>query len=308
MNNNLDKKLSGMIFKIQRHSLHDGPGVRTLVFLKGCYLKCIWCFNPESQSIKRDIVYFPERCIGCNSCIKACPKEAISIDLEKRKINLKKCDLCGSCIDVCPSEALKIYGYEITLEELMKEIEKDIVFYKRSNGGVTLSGGDPCFQWEFTINVLKECKRRRINTAVETTAYCDWQKFSKIAKFTDHILFDFKHMDSVQHKKLTGVDNKLILENATKLANSGKKITARVPIIPGFNDSEENLEKTAIFLNSLGNIIEVHLLPYLNIGISKYKRLGKEYLPEKLKSPTEREMESKKKIFHKFNLKVQIGG
>jgi len=308
MNNNLDKKCSGIIFKIQRHSLHDGPGIRTLVFLKGCYLNCIWCFNPESQSVKRNIVYFPERCIGCNSCIQACQKEAISIDLEKRKINLKKCDLCGSCIDVCPSKALKIYGYKITLEELMKEIEKDIVFYKRSNGGVTLSGGDPCFQWKFTLNILRECKRKGINTAIETSAYCDWQKFSKIAQLTDHILFDIKHIDPIQHKKLTGVDNKIILDNALKLAKFGKKITARIPIILGFNDSEDNLEKTAIFLSGLGNVIEVHLLPYLNIGISKYERLGKEYLLKNLKSPMEGEMESKKKIFQKFNLKVQIGG
>lgn len=257
--------LSAMIFDIERNSYVDGPGIRTTVFLKGCPLSCVWCHNPESQSFEKQIMFYKSKCIGCGKCREVCPN------------NLKSCDFCGKCELYCPADARKICGKEYTIDEVLKEIVKDKPFYENSGGGVTLSGGEPLAQYDFSLELLKKAKENGMHTAIETCGYAEKSKILEIAKYVDLFLFDCKETDQELHKKYTGVDNKIILDNLKALSDAGSKIILRCPIIPGFNDRAEHFKGISEIAGKLSGIEHIEIEPFHPLGESKYSALSREY-------------------------------
>ncbi|MFP4640900.1 MAG: glycyl-radical enzyme activating protein [Dehalococcoidia bacterium] len=303
------KQGEGVVFNIQHYSIHDGPGIRTTVFMKGCPLKCVWCQNPESQSIRPEIFVNTEKCVGCGNCVEACPEGAVEIYEGHSRTNRALCVGHGKCAEVCPNEARNLMGKYFSAEEVLEEVKSDEVFYLHSGGGCTLSGGDPVMQPEFAITLLKLCRDAGIHTALDTSGYTEWETFKRILEYTDLVLYDFKHMDSAKHKEYTGVGNELILDNARKCYHElSIPMLARVPVIPGYNDSIENIEATAQFIaNELGSSMNVHLLPYHRLGETKYPRLEKDY-GASIDPPGDEEAEKLKGIFESFGLTVYIGG
>lgn len=298
---NMDKKKYGYILNTQKYSLHDGPGIRTVVFLKGCPLRCKWCSNPESQSLYTEISYNKDKCIGCFECINACNKNAIKFindettEDSKILINREKCDRCGECSKVCPSKAITVYGKLINYKEIVDIVEKDSDFYSKSKGGLTISGGEPLAQVEFTKSILEEAKNRRIHRAIETCGYAKWNDLKEVASLLDYIIFDIKSMDDEKHKKYTGVSNKIILDNFEKLCDEFPNIEklVRTPIIPGFNDNIEDIKKINQFIEGKPNT-KYELLPYHRLGTPKYENLGREYLmkEEKLDNNIMKELQN----------------
>lgn len=261
---------AGIIFDVQRFSLHDGPGIRTTVFFKGCPLRCLWCHNPEAISPEIELAFYSNKCINCNSCIPVCPSGALQNDnLKGKRYNREICQSCWRCVDACPGGALTLQGKIFQLEEILSQIVKDIPFYNRSGGGVTLSGGEPTFQFDFCLALLKACKEEGINTALDTSGFVPWKRLEELLPFVDTFLYDIKHMNSDEHKRLTGVPNETILENLVRLDRLGKSIEIRVPIIPGYNDSDENIRALSYFLGRLNSVKRVKLLPYHKLGLSK---------------------------------------
>ena len=301
--------MKGKVYDIQRFAIHDGPGIRTLVFMKGCPLKCLWCSSPQTQKSLPDLLYIETNCKLCQSCVEACPKEAIKLSEEgKIQIDRHLCNMCGQCVEVCQNQALKLAGDERTVEELHQDVMKDSPFYRRSGGGVTIGGGEPTMQHEFVSALLKECKKSFIHTALETCGYTKWEDLEKILDHIDLLYFDIKHMDSHIHKKLTGVPNEIVLENAKK-ASKMRPIIIRIPIIPGYNDSEENLLNTAKFAAKLGeNLLRIELLPFHKFGTGNYEQLGKEYELKDLEPPNEEYMKKLKNLVESCGVKVQVGG
>lgn len=297
----------GMIMNIQKYSVHDGPGIRTTVFLKGCPLNCWWCHNPESQNIDFQIMYFKDRCTGCGICEKRCPENAIKIKDGKAIIDHEICTLCGKCEDFCPNEARKFVGKYMTTTELMKEIKKDEIFYEESGGGVTFSGGEPLVQIDFLQNMLKLCKEEEIHTTVDTSGYSKWENIEKIIDHTDLFLYDIKIMDDYRHNKYMGVSNKVILENLKRLSQAESNIYVRIPIIKGVNDDIENIQSTIEFLKDI-NILQVNLLPYHKMGMEKYDRLSMDYRLTGDEKPSEEVMNSLLKKFKILNKRIKIGG
>ena len=271
------------VFNIQHYSLHDGPGIRTNIFLKGCPLRCKWCSNPESQKLKPEIFYNNKKCIDknqCGYCIRNCEYNAISFDkADKAIINREKCVNCLKCSNACPTGAISTQGKIMTIKEILDIVEKDSVFYSRSTGGLTISGGEPLMQGDFTINLLKEAKKRRINTAIESCGYADYSILKACAENLDVILFDIKSLNDEKHKEYTGVSNKLIIENFNKLCIDFPKLNkcVRTPIIPHFNDNEEDVKLIKRLLENKENVT-YELLPYHKFGIGKYESLGRKYL------------------------------
>lgn len=298
----------GIVFDIKKYSIHDGPGVRTTIFLKGCPLSCWWCHNPESQSTLPEIIFRPARCIGCGECVKACPKEAISATAKGLKTDLFLCDRCGICADVCPAEAREMTGRTMSVEEVMKEIRKDIIFYDESGGGVTFSGGEPLIQPKFLIELLQACGREEIHRTVDTTGFTSAETILKVAEHTDLFLYDLKHMDPEEHKKYTGVSNEIILKNLRLLAEKGAGLNIRFPVIPGVNDDEGNIRHTADFVRSLPGNQKMNILPYHKAGIDKYDKLGMSYQLEDTEEPSGERMDDIKKELEQFGLEVKIGG
>jgi pyruvate formate lyase activating enzyme len=300
----------GIIFNIQNYSIHDGPGIRTTVFMKGCQLKCIWCQNPESQKLQPELFFNAEACTGCGKCVKVCPKGAIEIVEGKSKTNRKLCGGIGKCAEICPNEARTLMGRTATAEEVFKEVNSDSIFYQRSGGGVTLSGGDPVAQPTFSISILKLCKNAGIHTAIETSGCTKWETLSKILEYVDLVLYDFKHMDSTKHKAHTGVSNAMILDNVKRIYHECHiPVLARVPVVSGYNDSVENINATAKFIaNELGLDVKVHLLPYHRLGETKYERLECEIPTASIKPPTDEYMEKLKQLVEAFGLTTFIGG
>lgn len=292
---------------IQKFSVHDGPGIRTTVFLKGCPLKCWWCHNPESQNLSHEILFFEERCTKCGVCIKRCPTKTIELKDNYLIMNKNKCDLCGKCSDFCPSNAREYVGKDFTVKELMKEIIKDEAFYDESNGGVTFSGGEPLIYADFLKEVLHSCKVRGIHTAVDTCGHTSWENFEKILDKVDLFLYDLKMMNNEKHKKYMGVGNKLILENLKKLSDRGCNIFVRMPIIAGINDDDENINESINFISNL-NILQVNLLPYHKMGMDKYKRLTMEYKLSGMEKPSDEKIAEIVEKFRKVGIKVRIGG
>jgi len=301
--------MKGLIYDIQKFAIHDGPGIRTLVYMKGCPLKCLWCSSPHTQKFSPDLLYIESNCEPCQRCIDICPKEAIKLSDEKKiKVDRDLCDLCGQCVKACQNQALKLVGDERTVEELYQDVMKDSPFYRRSGGGVTVGGGEPTMQHEFVTAFLKECKKTFIHTALETCMYVKWEYLERILEHVDLLYFDIKHIDPRIHKEITGVSNELILENARK-ASEMLPIIIRIPLIPGLNDSEENLLKTGNFAAELGeNLLRIELLPYHTFGTGNYEQLGRDYKLKDIEPPTEEYMNELKKIIESCGVKVQIGG
>ena len=297
----------GTVFNIQKYAIQDGPGIRTTVFLKGCPLNCWWCHNPESQSIQREILFSSDKCIGCGDCYKGCTSKATSSIHRERIKDNNQCSLCGKCAENCPTEAIEMVGKTMTVEDVMKEIEKDRVFYEESGGGVTFSGGEPLMQSEFLHEVLLRCREAEIHTALDTSGYSSWETLSKVSANVELFLYDIKHMNDQKHMALTGVSNRPILDNLKRLVAEGKRIWIRVPIIPGMNDDEQNMEEIGNLMDSL-KLKEIYLLPYHNIAMDKYRRLGKAYGLPDIQTPSDKYMNEIAQNLSAYGLKVRIGG
>jgi pyruvate formate lyase activating enzyme len=266
----------GIIFDIKKYAIHDGPGIRTTVFFKGCPLRCPWCHNPEGQAPEPEIMLKSYKCIkDCSECLSVCEERALTKADQALVIDREKCDACGKCAKVCSSEAIEIVGRKMNPQEVMEEVEKDIIFHDDSGGGVTFSGGEPLFQPDFLSALLIQAKEKDIHTTVDTCGYASSATLEKISDKVDLFLYDIKMMDDQRHKKFTGESNKLILSNLKKLAQKGKRVIVRIPLIPGVNDDEENIRKTAKFIQSLKNIKHISLLPYHKLGQDKHRRLSK---------------------------------
>jgi len=298
---------TGIIFSIQRYAIHDGPGIRTTVFLKGCPLNCWWCQNPESQLNGQEMIFWEDRCISCGACSTICPSGAIQIKNGIPVTEKEKCILCGRCIEKCPALAREMIGEKLTIEEVIKEIEKDLVFYEESGGGVTFSGGEPLGQSEFLEGLLSGCQEKKIHTAVDTSGYISWEILNKISPKVDLFLYDLKLMDNERHKKYTGASNEIILENLKKLSSVHHNIFVRFPVVPGINDDYQNIKETGEFLSPL-KITQVNLLPYHYIGIDKYRRLGRPYKLADTQSLSEEKLSEVSAILRKFDLNVKLRG
>lgn len=299
---------SGIIFDIKRYSIHDGPGIRTTIFLKGCPLSCWWCHNPESQSAFTEVLYRPDRCIGCGACEAACPAGAISLTQRGYVADPDRCTGCGECARVCPSEAREMIGRKVGIEEILKEIEKDVLFFDESGGGVTFSGGEPLSQPGFLLEALKACCRRDIHTAVDTCGFALGKVFEEVAPFTRLFLFDLKIMDPELHRNCIGVSNDLILSNLAWLSAQGAEIVVRIPVIPGINDTADNMEATGRFLSGLASRPEVNLLPYHSAAVEKYRRFGIPYRMADISAPSGERMKELSDQLARFGLAVSTGG
>jgi len=299
-------QVKGVIFNIERYAIHDGPGIRTLVFMKGCPLRCLWCQNPEGLKREPGLIWLDQLCTRCFKCIKDCPESAITIiDEDGIEIDLEKCSLCGKCVGACNPRALTICGRYMSADEVIKEVIKDEAFYRASGGGVTISGGEPLMQSLFVLCLLKECKRYGIHTAIETSGYAKWDLLKKIAEYTDLFLYDVKHLCSKKHKEYTGTPNSLILRNLEKLSELKKEIIVRVPVIPGYNDSEENMEELCIFMKK-SHLLKVNLLPYNPLAESKYEKLGVQYALKGLQPPNTDKLKKLKAIADFYGIQCKI--
>lgn len=291
----------GIVFSIQRFSIHDGPGIRTTVFLKGCTLRCFWCHNPEGIKPKPVIQYFPDRCIGCDECIRVCQHGgAVKID-DVRVYDREKCVVCGECVETCYAGARVLTGKTMTVDEVVNEVLQDRAFYETSHGGVTLSGGEPVMQPDFSYEILARCKAEGLHTAIETAGNVRWEDEERMLPVTDLIMMDIKHMDSAKHKWATGVPNERILEAARKFAVTDKPIIFRIPVIPTVNDTIAEVEAIGAFVrelvelrNSVGgdgdHTISLELLPFHRLAGDKYRSLDMDYRAKDLKTPTKEEM------------------
>jgi len=279
--------ITGLIFDIMRFSTRDGPGIRTTVFLKGCPLACWWCHNPESQRSAKELIVRPNLCIECLACLDACPEGAISLSEPGMSTDAQKCTLCATCLEACVSDARQIVGRELSVEQVMAEIGKDIPFYDESGGGVTFSGGEPLLQAEFLAELLRACKAEDLHTVVDTSGFVPWSVFEALRQDVDLFLYDLKALDDEAHRRYTGVSNQRILENLRQLCALGQAVRVRVPLIPGLNDSLADLRRLADFIADLPARPQVELLPYHPSGVEKYRRLGRPYLLEDLQPPTD---------------------
>ena len=267
--------LSGIVFDIKKFSIHDGPGIRTTVFLKGCPLSCWWCHNPEGQALRPDLILRPERCILCGACLDVCKQGAIVRREERVTTERGRCVLCGACVEVCYAEARQSVGREMTVAEVMDEIGRDSPFYDTSDGGVTISGGEPLSQPDFLQGILAACGRRGFHTCLDTCGFGPWAVLDEIRGDVDLFLYDLKLVDDARHREVTGVSNERILENLQSLSHRGEHILLRVPVVPGVNDDAASVRAIGAFAASLPALEGIELLPYHKIGRDKYERLGK---------------------------------
>lgn len=289
MNPSVDPEdCKGMIFNVQRFSLHDGAGIRTMVFMKGCPMSCAWCANPESQKPGEEIFLHKSNCIGCGTCIRFCPNHALSLDQEGLKIERNLCALCKTCIGVCNTGAITLVGREVTVKELFSEVAEDRLFFETSGGGVTFSGGEPFYQPEFLGAILQKCKNRDLHTVVETCGLADQRTIKDLMPLIDCVYYDLKIMNPEKHKAYTGADNEIILTNLRILAESGKQLLVRTPIVPGITSGKKNISSIGAFLQSIG-IKTMQILPYHAYGTGKYTSIGRSYLL-KTEPPTGRRL------------------
>ena len=298
---------TGIIFDIQRFSVHDGPGIRTLVFFKGCPLACLWCSNPESQRFGAELLFDPGKCVACGGCAEVCPHRAVWRDGDRVQYDREHCAACGRCVEVCYAEARTMAGKQVTVAEVVAEVCKDLPFFTRSGGGVTLGGGEPLAQTEFARGILTECRARDIHTAIETCGHVPWPAIQAVLPWTDLFLFDLKHLDTLKHRNHTGGDVSRIVSNLRQLAASGACVSVRVPVIPDFNDTPEDIRSIAEHVVSLG-ITDLHLLPYHRLGQNKYRLLGRQYGFASDKKVPDVVMETLRASAADAGLSVRIGG
>ena len=309
-----DLEVSGFVFDIKRYAIHDGPGIRTTVFFKGCPLRCQWCHNPESWKPAAEPALRTARCLRCGQCVELCRQNAVSIDGDLPKTDPEKCTVCGECVEACPGGAREIIGSRTTVGEVMAEIEKDCIFYEQSGGGVTFSGGEPLAQGDFLLALLNQCRARQIHTAVDTSCYAQPDIVDMIGRKTDLFLCDIKHTNSETHKQYTGVENTLILNNIRRLCEAGNQIVIRIPIIPGFNDDDANIDATGRFAASLRGVKRIDILPYNQGGREKSTRLtagidvSQSPGAVQIETPNDREMNLIAERLGNYGFKVKIGG
>ncbi len=274
-----EQPLQALVFSIQKMSTEDGPGIRTTVFLKTCPLHCAWCHNPEGIDPQPVTQWFKLKCIGCKSCVDACPQKALTLTQDGLRIDRTKCKGCGTCADACPSTAMEIFGKRYTLEELFEEVNKDRVFYAKSHGGVTVSGGEPTMQWKFLRKFLKLCKENAIHTALDTCGFNTQEVYEQLLPYTDLVLLDLKEMDPAKHKKFTQQDNSRILATAKWLGQQKVEVWIRTPVIPDATATEENIQAIGTFIRQyLPNVTRWDLCAFLNLCKTKYERLGIDWL------------------------------
>ena len=313
MNQEIDYGASALVFNIQGYSIHDGPGIRTTVFLKGCPLKCLWCANPESNSAEPQLMTYSSKCTGCGRCIPTCPQGAISLSIDEKEgkawavTDRNKCVSCGTCIAACYQEAREIAGTRKTVREVIDQVKKDKLFFDGSGGGMTISGGEALMFPDFSANLFAAAHAEGIHTAIETSSFATPYVVDRVFQHVDLGLLDVKHMDSALHKKYTGVGNEQILANIRHVAcDLHVPVIIRVPTIPGCNDDEKNIAETAKFALDIG-AQKVHLLPYHRLGESKRDSLGESgYFSEE--PPTDERMEQLKKLVESTGMPCQIGG
>ncbi|MCW2307648.1 glycyl-radical enzyme activating protein [Rhodobium gokarnense] len=302
----IDYDTEGTVFDIQRYSIHDGPGVRTIVFLKGCPLRCRWCSNPESQNPEPELFYRASSCIHCGQCVPVCPTKALSRE-NPGFVDRDKCVKCGTCTKVCPTDALTMTGKLMSVREVMIELRKDATQYRRSGGGVTLSGGEPLFQHVFARELLKACHEQGWNTAIETTGYTTRDVVRDVMPYVDHALIDLKAIDPKVHQANTGVDNRIILENALCIASLTHAVV-RVPVVPGVNDNEEAVEAVGRFAKLMPGVDTVHLLPYHTYGENKYALLDRPYPMGDVANMKPDDVSHLVKVVEGMGLNCEIGG
>lgn len=301
--------LNGTIFDIRKYSVHDGPGIRTTVFLKGCPLDCWWCHNPESQALRPEPMLRPNLCIACDTCITVCAAGAIARS-ESGGLTWQRdeCSSCGECADACLAGAREMAGRAYSVPEVLAEVERDRLFYEESGGGVTFSGGEPLLQWRFLAELLRACRRCELHTAVDTSGFASWEVFEHILPSTDLLLFDLKHTDPELHRRYTGVPLEPILENLRRLAERGVLVWLRVPLVPGLNDAESNLHRVGELAAALPNIRRVNLLPYHGTAEGKYARLGRPYRLPDTPAPSPAQLEQLAGLLGTYHPDVRIGG
>ncbi len=301
------RSVVGLVFDIQRFCIEDGPGIRTTVFLKGCSIRCPWCSNPESFSRKPQLAHFHATCLLCGSCVQACPEQAIAIERKIWHVDRNKCTACGQCVSACTQNALKIIGQSMSCAEVVAECLRDKPFYEESGGGITLSGGEPASQAEFSATILEAAQRLGIHTAVETNGFCPWPELERIARHTDLFLFDLKILDGEGSKRLIGADPGVILENLERIDRMGKSVIIRFPIIPGYTDDRQNIEQVLSAASRLRHAAELQVLPFHQYGKHKYRALDYPYGMEAIDSLTH---DQARQIIarHATRLKIKVFG
>ncbi len=301
--------LTGTLFDIKRYAVHDGPGIRTTLFFKGCPLRCWWCHNPEGIAPEKELILKPSRCLDeCRLCISACPELALSKPEGRIQVDQQRCRMSGLCAEACPTGALEVAGKTWTVDEAMHEILKDRVFYEHSGGGVTFSGGEPLQQPKFLRALLKKCKEQGLHTVLDTSGQAPFDRLESIMGQVDLFFYDLKILDEEKHRKMTGVSNELILENLRRLSQSGSRIQIRIPLVTGVNEDIPHIRKVADFLSSLPGIRDIGLLPYHTMGSQKYKNLEVPYLNPEAVPPSESVVAEVRAELEAKGFKVRVGG